>query len=284
MTSTENIFTAKTVDEAILDGLSTLGLTIDEVEITVLEEGKKKLFGSVKAKVQITKKSNGGGNTEQFVDGLLKILGIDGKSEAIDKDECLHIEIKTENSSKVIGKRGDVLDAVQCLAGAVANIGRTDYKKVVVDCENYRNQREDTLKALAEKLAKKAVEKGRKLTLEPMNPYERRIIHSALANNTEVKTVSEGKEPNRYIAVIPNNARPNDRGLRYGERKPFGEREGKFGGQRRGERGGRPDRRGGERRSSSGGAKRGKKEIYFGAFLGNSGAKADAAPEENGEE
>ena len=80
MTSTENIFTAKTVDEAILDGLSTLGLTIDEVEITVLEEGKKKLFGSVKAKVQITKKS-GGGNTEQFVDGLLKILGIDGKSE-----------------------------------------------------------------------------------------------------------------------------------------------------------------------------------------------------------
>ena len=188
MTSTENIFTAKTVDEAILDGLSTLGLTIDEVEITVLEEGKKKLFGSVKAKVQITKKS-GGGNTEQFVDGLLKILGIDGKSEAVDGDECLHIEIKTENSSKVIGKRGDMLDAVQCLAGAVANIGRTDYKKVVVDCENYRSQREETLKALAEKLAKKAVEKGRKLTLEPMNPYERRIIHAALANNTEVKTV-----------------------------------------------------------------------------------------------
>ena len=283
MTSTENIFTAKTVDEAILDGLSTLGLTIDEVEITVLEEGKKKLFGSVKAKVQITKKS-GGGNTEQFVDGLLKILGIDGKSEAVDGDECLHIEIKTENSSKVIGKRGDVLDAVQCLAGAVANIGRTDYKKVVVDCENYRSQREETLKAIAEKLAKKAVEKGWKLTLEPMNPYERRIIHSALANNTEVKTVSEGKEPNRYIAVIPNNARPNDRGLRYGERKSFGDREGKFGGQRRGERGGRPERRGGERRSSSGGAKRGKKEIYFGAFLGNSGAKADATPEENGEE
>ena len=117
-----------------------------------------------------------------------------------------------------------------------------------------------------------------------MNPYERRIIHAALANNTEVKTVSEGKEPNRYIAVIPNNARPNDRGLRYGERKSFGDREGKFGGQRRGERGGRPERRGGERRSSSGGAKRGKKEIYFGAFLGNSGAKADATPEENGEE
>jgi len=280
MTSTENIFTAKTVDEAILDGLSTLGLTIDEVEITVLEEGKKKLFGSVKAKVQITKKS-GGGNTEQFVDGLLKILGIDGKSEAVDGDECLHIEIKTENSSKVIGKRGDMLDAVQCLAGAVANIGRTDYKKVVVDCENYRSQREETLKALAEKLAKKAVEKGRKLTLEPMNPYERRIIHAALANNTEVKTVSEGKEPNRYIAVIPNNARPNDRGLRYGERKSFGDREGKFGGQRRGERGGRPERRGGERRSSSGGAKRGKKEIYFGAFLGNSGAASAEKKDED---
>lgn len=273
MTSEENIFTAKTVDEAILEGLSTLGLTIDEAEIVVLEEGRKKLFGSVKAKVQITKKQAGGGNTVEFVDGLLKILGIDGKSEATDSEESLHVEIKTENSSKVIGKRGDVLDAIQCLAGAVENTGREEYKKVVVDCENYRSQREETLKALAEKLAKKAVEKGRKLTLEPMNPYERRIIHSALADNTEVKTVSEGKEPNRYIAVIPNNAKPNDRGLRYGERKPAGEHESRGG--RRNERGG--NRRGNDRgrSSSGGGAKRGKKEIYFGAFLGNSGAKAE---------
>lgn len=288
MTSQENVFTAKTVDEAILEGLSTLGLTLDEVDVVVLEEGRKKLFGSVKAKVQITPKAkaaaNNGGAGE-FVDGLLKILGVEGNSVVTDGEESMHIEIKTENSSKVIGKRGDVLDAIQCLAGAVANIGRDEYKKVVVDCENYRSQREETLKALAEKLAKKAVEKGRKLTLEPMNPYERRIIHSALANNADVKTVSEGREPNRYIAVIPNNAKPTDRGLRYGERKPSGDRRERH--ERHDDRGGRRERRGGERRPSGngGGAKRGKKEIYFGAFLGNSGAKPeDTKPEENGEE
>ena len=280
----EEIFTGKSVEEAVQAGLTALGLDESEAEIVVLEEGKKKIFGSVKAKVQIKKKVSDAKRAVEFIDGLLEILKISAVSEIVEEDENIKIDIKATNSSKVIGKRGDVLDAIQCIAGAVANIGRDRYRKVVVDCENYRSQREETLKALAEKLAKKAVEKGRKLTLEPMNPYERRIIHSALANNTEVKTVSEGKEPNRYIAVIPNNARPNDRGLRYGERKSFGDREGKFGGQRRGERGGRPERRGGERRSSSGGAKRGKKEIYFGAFLGNSGAKADATPEENGEE
>ena len=116
------------------------------------------------------------------------------------------------------------------------------------------------------------------MTLEPMNPYERRIIHSALANNADVKTISEGKEPVRYIAVIPNNANPNDRGLKYGrddrrggerrfnDRKPRGDRRGRDDRPRGGSRGGRP---------SGGGAKRGKKEIIFGTFLGNSGAKEE---------
>ena len=116
------------------------------------------------------------------------------------------------------------------------------------------------------------------MTLEPMNPYERRIIHSALSNNTEVKTVSEGKEPNRYIAVIPNNAKPYDKGLRYGERKPFGGKSDKRGGRdNRGERSfdKRGGNRGGRSAGGNGGAKRGKKEIYFGAFLGNSGNKPE---------
>ena len=186
------------------------------------------------------------------------------------------------------------------MAGAYANIGRDEYKKVVVDCENYRAQREETLKSLAQKLAKKAVETGRKMTLEPMTPYERRIIHAALMDNTEVKTISEGREPARYIVVIPHNAKPGDRGVRFGERR--GERNDNRRGDRR-DRGGRGDNRGrrggrdnggrGERRSSggNGGAKRGKKEIYFGTFLGNSGANKTAessenmqAPAENNEE
>ena len=213
-----NVFTAKTVDEAIDAGLSALGITREEAEIVVLEEGKKKLFGSVKAKVKVEKRASDAKRAADFIDGLMEILKLSAVSEIQESEDNIVIDIKTTDSAKVIGKRGDVLDAIQCIAGAVANIGRNEYKKVVVDCENYRSQREETLKELAEKLAKKAVEKGRKMTLEPMNPYERRIIHSALANNTEVKTVSEGKEPNRYIAVIPNNAKPYDKGLRYGEK------------------------------------------------------------------
>ena len=270
----ENVFTAKTVDAAIEEGLTALGITLDEAEIVVLEEGKKKLFGAVKAKVKVNRKTSDAKRAAEFIDGLMEILKISAVSEIVEDGESIKIDVKTTNSAKVIGKRGDVLDAIQCIAGAVANIGRDDYKKVVVDCEDYRGQREQTLKNLAEKLAKKAVEKGRKMTLEPMNPYERRIIHSALADNSEVKTVSEGKEPNRYIAVIPNNAKPYDKGLRYGERS-FDKRGGKpFGDRKRGERS--FEKRGGRRASGgTAGAKRGKKEIHFGTFLGNSGSNGD---------
>lgn len=268
----ENVFTGKTVDEAIEEGLKTLGITLDEAEIVILEEGKKKLFGAVKAKVQVSKKKSEAQRAIDFIDGLLEILKINAVSELVDDGKEIKIDIKATSSAKVIGKHGDVLDAIQSIAGAVANIGRDDYKKVVVDCENYRQQREETLVKLAHKLAAKAVEKGRKLNLEPMTPYERRIIHSALSDNTEVKTVSEGKEPMRYIAVIPNNANPNDRGLRFGERHD--DRRGGRG-ERRDDRRrhGRGERRDGGRSQGGGnGTKRGKKEIIFGTFLGNSGA------------
>lgn len=267
----QNVFTAKTVDEAIEEGLKALGVSRDEADIVVLEEGKKKLFGGIKAKVQVIKRQSDAKRAVDFIDGLLEILKISAVSEIVSDDNNIKIDIKSTNSARVIGKHGDVLEAIQCLAGAVANTGRDDYKKVIVDCENYREQREETLKNLAVKIANKAVEKGRKLNLEPMSPYERRIIHSALSENTEVKTISEGKEPNRYIAVIPNNAKPGDRGLHYGERRSDDRRDRRGRGDRRDRRGDRGERR--DRKPSGGnsGAKRGKKEIYFGTFLGNSG-------------
>lgn len=274
MEELENVFTAKSVDEAIAEGLTTLGITLDEAEIEVIEEAKKKLFGASKAKVRVTKKRSDGKRAAEFIDGLLEILGIQAVSEVVSEDESIKIDINTTSSARVIGKRGDVLDAIQCLAGAVANIGREDYTKVVVDCENYRSQREETLKNLALKLAQKAVESGRKMILEPMTPYERRIIHAALMDNEEVKTVSEGKEPARYIVVIPNNAKPYDKGVRYGERRFHDGERGRSNEHRRSNRDGnrKYDRR--DRRdrpvSSSGGVKRGKKEIHFGTFLGNS--------------
>ena len=269
MEEEKNVFEGKTVDEAIENGLISLGVTSDEIDIEVLEEGKKKLFGSVKARVRLKIKSTDSDRAVEFINGLLKIMDVEGSAEKISDEESVVIDVKTPNSSRVIGKRGDVLDAIQCMAGAVANIGRDEYKKVVVDCENYRAQREETLKKLALKIAAKAEETGRKVILEPMASYERRIIHSALVENGNVKTVSEGKDPARYIVVIPNNANPNDRGIRYGEKN---RRDGGRGRDRdsrrgRGDRKGRRDNKG----SSNGGAKKGKKEIHFGTFLGNSG-------------
>lgn len=302
----KNVFTGKTVDEALDLGLETLGLTLDEIDYEVLEEGKKKLFGSVKAMIRIIPKgeakeekkvkeepapkektakksveakpvkksdkkpakAHGGESVDpvEFIDGLLEKLGIEGKSEVVSEENGIHIEIKSEKSARVIGKHGDVLDAIQNIAGAVANIGNDEYKKVIVDCENYRAHREQTLKDLALKIANKAVESGRKVILEPMTPYERRVIHSTLADSEEVKTASEGREPVRYIVVIPNNARPGDRGVRYGDRRRDG----------RGDRHGHGDRRNDNRRRDGGsrpassGLRSGKKEIHFGTFLGNS--------------
>lgn len=264
----KNVFEGKTVDEAIENGLIELGVTSDEIEIEVLEEGKKKLFGSIKAKVRLKLKNSDSGRAVEFIDGLLKIMEIEGSSEIVSEEESIVIEVKTPTSARVIGKRGDILDAIQCMAGAVANIGREEYKKVVVDCENYRAQREETLKKLALKIAAKAEETGRKVILEPMASYERRIIHAALVENENVKTVSEGKDPARYIVVIPNNANSHDKGIRYGEKNRRDGGRGKDRGDRRDrrDRNGRRDKRG----SSGGGAKRGKKEIHFGTFLGNS--------------
>ncbi len=290
----KNVFTAKSVDEALDEGLKTMGLTLDEVDYEIIEEGKKGLFGigTVKAQVKIIPKNDGCSRTTSFIDGLLKVIGVEAESEVVSDAETLNINIKTPSSARVIGKRGDVLDAIQCLAGAVANIGRDEYRKVVVDCENYRAQREQTLRELAQKLAKTAVETGRKMLLEPMTPYERRVIHAALMDNEEVKTVSEGREPVRYVAVIPNNAKPYDRGVRYGERRKDGRRdrrdrdnrgERRSGGRDRAERSGNRSDRGAR---PSGGAKRGKKEIYFGTFLGNSQkeAKKEETPEKKDEE
>lgn len=280
----ENVFTAKSVEEALDAGLKQLNLTLGEVDYEILEEGKKGFLGlgAAKAKVKITPKPDEGKRTCSFIDALLGVIGIKAESRVVSDGETLNINVKTENSARVIGKRGDVLDAIQCLAGAVANTGRDEYRKVVVDCENYRAQREQTLKDLALKVAQKAVETGRKVLLEPMTPYERRVIHSALMDSTEVKTSSDGREPARYVVVIPNNAKPYDKGIRYGERRERGERSGngrdrrerngRGGKNGRGERSGERSegRNGGRGNRSGGGAKRGKKEIYFGTFLGNS--------------
>ena len=244
----ENIFTGKTVEEAVKIGLETLGVKESDVEVEVLDEGKKRLIGSKPAQVRLTViERTDGERAVEFLEGLFPLIGADATAQLKSEDEKIVIELTAASAKSIIGRRGEIIDAVQTLAGAVANIGRKDYKRVVADCENYREDREETLKRVANKLAAKAVRLGKRVRLEPMNPYERRIIHSALMDNPDVTTKSEGKEPGRFVVIIPKNLRTydkrgrNDRGRgrndrngsrggysvkpRYGERKPYPKRE-----------------------------------------------------------
>ena len=244
----ENIFTGKTVEEAVKIGLETLGVKESDVEVEVLDEGKKRLIGSKPAQVRLTViERTDGERAVEFLEGLFPLIGADATAQLKSEDEKIVIELTAASAKSIIGRRGEIIDAVQTLAGAVANIGRKDYKRVVVDCENYREDREETLKRVANKLAANAVRLGKRVRLEPMNPYERRIIHSALMDNPDVTTKSEGKEPGRFVVIIPKNLRTydkrgrNDRGRgrndrngsrggysvkpRYGERKPYPKRE-----------------------------------------------------------
>lgn len=313
-------FTGKTVDEAVAIGLKTLGLTEEGADIRVLEEGKRKLFGSVKARVEIAAKetetvreekaeeeaqakapsivcpsdATDGERTVAFLEGLFELLHITACTELVSEGEKVEINVTAANTTAIIGKHGAMLDAIQTLAGAVANTGRDDYKRVVVDCENYRENREATLNKLAENLAQKAIRLGKKIKLEPMNPYERRIIHAALSAREGVSTQSEGKEPNRYIVVIPDNLedpdapaisarnerdRRDNRGGqgRYNDRGRGGNNRGKYndrgrGGNRSGGYNKKPYNR--DRKPSSGGNSGGTtlkaNNDFFGIFLGNS--------------
>ena len=300
-------FTGKTVEEAVEKGLKELGITRENADIRVLEEGKKKLFGSIKARVEIAEKceekadcccekacvkegATDGERTVVFLEGLFNLLNITACTELVSEGEKVEINVTAANTTSIIGKHGAMLDAIQTLAGAVANTGREEYKRVVVDCENYRENREATLNKLSENLAQKAIRMGKKIKLEPMNPYERRIIHAALSEKEGVSTVSEGKEPNRYIVIIPDNLEDpdapaiparNERGGRNGGR-------GYNRGGNRGNRGGYNNRGGKsfdkkpynrDRKPSSdsatGGTTMKASNDFFGIFLGNSGNKDD---------
>ena len=242
-------FLGKTVEEAVKKGLAELNLTEDQAEI--IAEPTKGLFSSKKAKVEITKKLSDGERAVNFLEGLFDKLDIIAKAELLSEGEKIEINVITDSSAMVIGYRGETLDAIQSLAGAIANTGRENYKRVVVDCEDYRQKREETLISLAKKMEKKATDLGRNISLEPMSPYERRIIHSALASSETVTTTSEGKEPNRYVVVVPN------------EKKAFVRKDNKRGGKKF-------DRKSNEKGRAPQNKEPKRKPSVFGTYLGNS--------------
>ena len=199
---------AKTVDEAVRSALLRLGITEEDAIVEVLEEGSKGLFGigGKDAKVAVSEKEKAKADeAKAFLDELIEKMGIDCQTKSSEEDESIKIIISGDGVGGVIGRRGETLDAVQYLVNLYVNKGKrgTDYKRVVIDSENYRAKREETLIRLANSMASKALKYRKDMILEPMNPYERRIIHSALQGNNAVTTKSVGADPHRKIIVSP---------------------------------------------------------------------------------
>lgn len=219
------------IDEALEKGLEQLEKTREQVDYEVLEKG-----GLLKkAKILITVKDTEGEKAVEFLRELFIKMNISVDISLTETDERAEIKITGTDSGTVIGYRGDVLDALQYVTSLAVNKENDSFKKIVLDCENYREKRTVTLKSLAEKLAGKAVRTGRSVSLEPMNPFERRIIHAALQDNEEVTTQSEGYDPNRHIIISPKNMKFQDRpfrqhreGVPYEKREGFGNRSGGY--------------------------------------------------------
>ena len=202
----EAIGVGETELDALNDAKKQLGLDeTADVEFEIVQRAEKKkfgLFGGSPAKVKITLKAEPTDVAEEFLRNVLN--GMKLESVEIEKTEdegAVNFNLSGEEVGYVIGRRGETLDALQYLTSLVANHTDNPYIKVTIDTGNYREKREKTLEILGRKLAFKAVKTGRKTNLEPMNPYERRIIHSALQNDRYVTTHSEGDEPYRKVVV-----------------------------------------------------------------------------------
>ena len=145
------------------------------------------------------------GIAQDFLQELTKLMGVE-VSVHVNTDEEGNVRVNMEGDSQgiLIGRRGETLDALQYLTSLKVNKGKSDYTRVTLDTEGYRARREEALVRLANRMANRAVKTGRRVSIEPMNPYERRILHSALQGNPDVTTHSEGEEPNRHVVITVN--------------------------------------------------------------------------------
>ena len=202
--------TAKSVDEAKKLALAELGVGEEDVTFEVNEEGAKGFLGigAKDASVTATVLDVPTAVAKKFLSDVFAAMGLEVEIKAVTEDNVLAIELFGDNMGIVIGKRGDTLDSLQYLTSLIVNRESDRYIKVTVDAENYREKRCNALIALSNRLADKVARTGRRHTLEPMNPYERRIIHSNLQNNESVTTRSVGEDPYRKIIIEPKNAKP----------------------------------------------------------------------------
>lgn len=202
------IKSAKTIDEAVELALQELGVSQDKVTIDVLNEGKKGFLGlgSMEARVKVTYSyETPVSKAEEYINSLFGYLGIEAKLDSVYEDERINISIDCDEEAVgyIIGRRGDNLDALQYLTSLVVNKGEENYIRVSLDIEDYREKREETLIRLAKSKAAAVAKSHRSVTLEPMNPNERRIIHSTLQEFKNIYTYSIGDDPNRRIVIAP---------------------------------------------------------------------------------
>lgn len=193
----------KTVDQAIEIGLYKLNATKDDVKIIVLEEGG--LFDKAKVKLILKSAYENQTETEKIINDLVDKMQLNVATTIEEKEKNIKINFVGEDVGVIIGKRGDVLDSLQYILSQIfnKNTKKDDYIKVLIDCEGYRQKREDTLKNLANRLADRAIKENKPKKLEPMSAYERKIIHLALEGRKNVTTISKNEEPNRYITIMP---------------------------------------------------------------------------------
>lgn len=198
-------FTAKTVDEALTEALIKLETTSDQVEYEVIEKESNGFLGmfSKPAKIRVCKKESVQEIVTNFLNKLFSCMGIEVELVIGYKEEEgeMDIELKGEDMGLLIGKRGQTLDSIQYLTSLVANKDLEDYVKIKMDTENYRQRRKETIENLAKNIAGKVKKTRKPMHLEPMNPYERRIIHAVLQNDKYIETYSEGEEPFRKVVV-----------------------------------------------------------------------------------
>ena len=196
--------TGKTYEEALMAGLAQMGLPSEKVDVEVLEEGTKGFLGigAKPYKLLLTKKDTPAIRAEEFLKNVTELMGLTVTFEITETDEALLINMQGDNQGILIGHRGETLDAIQQLTNYAINTG-SDSKRVRVqmDAENYRARREQSLESLANKVAAKVAKYRRSVTLEPMNAYERHVIHAALQDVKGVTTYSIGTEPNRRVVV-----------------------------------------------------------------------------------
>ena len=196
---------AKTVDDAITEASIKLGTTSDKIEVEVIEKGSTGFLGikSKPAIIKARKKNDTVDNIREFLENVFSAMNMEVTIDIkkAEDDKVYEVELSGKEMGLLIGKGGQTLDSLQYLTNLAVNKHSDGYIKVKLDTEDYRQRRKDTLENLAKNIAYKVKRTKRPVSLEPMNPFERRVIHSALQGDRYVETHSEGEEPFRHVVV-----------------------------------------------------------------------------------